>query len=29
MNTTELNAWLREERRNYAHVINTAQMKPE
>ena len=25
----ELNAWLREERRNYAHVIKTANMKPE
>jgi tripartite-type tricarboxylate transporter receptor subunit TctC len=25
----ELNAWLREERRNYAQVIKTAQMKPE
>jgi tripartite-type tricarboxylate transporter receptor subunit TctC len=29
MNATELNAWLREERRNYATVINTAQMKAE
>lgn len=27
--TTELNAWLREERRNYAEVIRTANMKPE
>lgn len=25
----ELNAWLRDERRNYAQVIKTAQMKPE
>lgn len=25
----ELNAWLREERRNFAQLINTAQMKPE
>ena len=25
----ELNAWLREERRSYAQVIKTAQMKPE
>ena len=25
----ELNAWLREERSNYAHVIKTANMKPE
>lgn len=25
----ELTAWLREERRNYAHVIQTAQMKPD
>ncbi len=25
----ELNAWLREERRNYAQVISTAQMKPD
>ncbi|MDB5860700.1 MAG: hypothetical protein JWQ76_4389 [Ramlibacter sp.] len=29
MNTTELNAWLREERRSYLQVIKTAQMKPE
>jgi hypothetical protein len=29
MNATELSAWLREERRNYATVINTAQMKAE
>jgi tripartite-type tricarboxylate transporter receptor subunit TctC len=27
--TAELNAWLREERRNYAQVIKTANMKPE
>lgn len=27
--SAELNAWLREERRNYAHVIKTANMKPE
>lgn len=26
---TELTAWLREERRNYAHVIKTANMKPD
>ena len=26
---TELTAWLREERRNYAHVIQTANMKPD
>ncbi len=25
----ELNAWLRDERRNYLHTIKTAQMKPE
>lgn len=25
----ELNAWLREERRNYAHVIKSANMKPD
>jgi len=29
MNQNELNAWLREERRNYAQTIKTAQMKPE
>jgi tripartite-type tricarboxylate transporter receptor subunit TctC len=29
MNAHELSAWLREERRNYAHVITTAQMKAE
>ncbi|WP_167772609.1 Bug family tripartite tricarboxylate transporter substrate binding protein [Ramlibacter henchirensis] len=29
MNTNELNAWLREERRSYAQTIKTAQMKPE
>ena len=27
--SAELNTWLREERRNYAHVIKTANMKPE
>jgi len=27
--SAELNAWLREERRNYAQVIKTANMKPE
>ena len=27
--TAELNAWLAEERRSYAHTIKTAQMKPE
>lgn len=27
--TAELNAWLRDERRNYLQVIKTAQMKPE
>ncbi len=27
--TAELNAWLRDERRNYLQVIRTAQMKPE
>ena len=27
--TAELNAWLREERRNYAEVIKSANMKPE
>lgn len=27
--SAELNAWLREERRNYAEVIKTANMKPE
>jgi tripartite-type tricarboxylate transporter receptor subunit TctC len=29
LNPTELTAWLREERRNYAHVIQTAHMKPD
>jgi len=27
--TAELNAWLRDERRNYLQVVKTAQMKPE
>ena len=27
--TAELNVWLREERRNYAEVIKSANMKPE
>ncbi len=27
--TAELNAWLRDERRNYAQIVKSAQMKPE